>query len=383
MNQRDNPNKYQPMKTFASFLAESFTVGQFAHAAPAIRAQRMDRLVELLNQYATGDVPNPVFGDIKSLANDLVDKATSSYDANPTLHERIVNMTPNGFTQFDSHQYSLMYTNQVAGKLKLAEKNRKSTTVAVEKEYLDWMLPILRELKPLADFVDGMKARVVKRQPKPKEDEYQKYVAPLASRASSKLVIEALQDITAKIFKQFETEVAKWMTTEAERMAAMSADDQQKMRQNSMWSLRIWEWASESNTVKAKREKGRVLKAGYRKEIEAEATSQAEYIQQQFVIKNAKKLGSILDAKKAGLTGKPEVLKAHVFPGRGAFEGDMRLTFADGSKFEVRNQVVFKSNHYGTFFVQYPTTFHNVTMPDGSAMKTPSEERMNTVFATA
>ena len=67
----------------------------------------------------------------------------------------------------------------------------------------------------------------------------------------------------------------------------------------------------------------------------------------------------------------------------GRFECELRVTFTDGSKFDVKNQVVIKQNHYGTVFAQYPTTFHNVSLPGGVTMSNPSEERMNTIFAKA
>jgi len=61
--------------------------------------------------------------------------------------------------------------------------------------------------------------------------------------------------------------------------------------------------------------------------------------------------------------------------------GEFEARFKDGSSFRLRNEVVFVVNHYGTEFNRFPTTFHDVTLPGGKPMSSPSEERMHTVFA--
>ena len=65
---------------------------------------------------------------------------------------------------------------------------------------------------------------------------------------------------------------------------------------------------------------------------------------------------------------------------RGTVEGTIAFEFNDGSSFTVRNKVVMSYSKYNTPFYRYPTTFHNVKMPDGSTMSQPSEERMLDIF---
>jgi hypothetical protein len=101
-------------------------------------------------------------------------------------------------------------------------------------------------------------------------------------------------------------------------------------------------------------------------------------LRESFVHKNAYKLSLIVRAK--GNLGQSTVTRIN----RGDdFGGEMRFTFKDGSKFTVRNKTVFKLSPLQKPYEQYPTTFHNVVMPDGSAMGTPSEKRMIEVFANA
>jgi len=117
------------------------------------------------------------------------------------------------------------------------------------------------------------------------------------------------------------------------------------------------------------------------KVIHERAVQEADDVRDQFLYKNSRKLGAIVNAKdKAGVKLKGAEIVAM---GRGTYEGDIQFTFADGSRFVVRNQTVGKMSPQGTFFYQFPTTFHNVVLPNGKPMSEPSEERMQKVFAKA
>jgi hypothetical protein len=58
----------------------------------------------------------------------------------------------------------------------------------------------------------------------------------------------------------------------------------------------------------------------------------------------------------------------------------MKVSFADGSEFTVRNKVITNTSSAGKWFYQYPTTFHDVKLADGSKLEAPSEEKMVKVF---
>jgi len=57
------------------------------------------------------------------------------------------------------------------------------------------------------------------------------------------------------------------------------------------------------------------------------------------------------------------------------------LEFSDGTSFTVKNAVVVKVNQFGTWFVQYPTTFHNVVFRNGKKKAKLSEKQMNEDWA--
>lgn len=110
--------------------------------------------------------------------------------------------------------------------------------------------------------------------------------------------------------------------------------------------------------------------------IADKATKMAELVRESFVAKNLKKLDSIVERKG-------DLKEAVIVSGdlsTSGLEGTLRFTFKDGSAFTCRNSVVFAYSVHGTPFNRFPLTFHNVTLADGTKMKSPSEEKMNTEF---
>lgn len=55
--------------------------------------------------------------------------------------------------------------------------------------------------------------------------------------------------------------------------------------------------------------------------------------------------------------------------------------FEDKSRFTVRNSIVLSYSMYGTPFYRYPTTFHNVILPNGKKLNSPSEAKIKKEFA--
>jgi hypothetical protein len=124
------------------------------------------------------------------------------------------------------------------------------------------------------------------------------------------------------------------------------------------------------------------LKSDWRKLILDRVTAIANRMQTFFAEKNTDKLSLILEIKD-NLNGKPTILNVHA--GLGVIEGNVKFSFEDGSFFTVRNKVVEKSttDWYGNWtpFYQFPTTFHQVSLPNGKLTAMYSEEQMVTDFA--
>lgn len=118
------------------------------------------------------------------------------------------------------------------------------------------------------------------------------------------------------------------------------------------------------------------LKANWKKIAKERAVEAADAGREGFIDKNSWKLGRIVNKK--GKFGKAEVIRL----GTGSiYDGDIKFMFTDGSHFVVRNKSVLVRNPQGTVFYQYPTTFHQVVLPNGEQMREPSEQRMQDVFA--
>ena len=129
----------------------------------------------------------------------------------------------------------------------------------------------------------------------------------------------------------------------------------------------------------------RKLRGNWQDILRARAKLTAEEIRDEFVYKNTGKLSLIIRNK--GTQGNPlenldDAKVTKILPGPD-FGGEILIAFSDGSRFTVRNKTVSKISSLGALFNQFPTTFHNVVLPNGKKMSAPSEERMLKVFAVA
>lgn len=61
----------------------------------------------------------------------------------------------------------------------------------------------------------------------------------------------------------------------------------------------------------------------------------------------------------------------------------IHFKFTDGSRFSVQNSVVHHVNSHGTWYAQFPTTFHNAVLSSGMAVKQLSEAKMKQLFKEA
>jgi len=113
-----------------------------------------------------------------------------------------------------------------------------------------------------------------------------------------------------------------------------------------------------------------------RSQTEKAGKDTAAAIREAFIQKNTAKLSAIVTGK-----GNLDEITLRSWS-KSSFEGELDVTFKDGSAFVVRNKTVYKVSSQGTWFAQFPTTFHYVKMPDGTRMQgTASERRMIQEFA--
>lgn len=367
------------MKTFSSYLTEADTYPHLRAAAERAGrgGERVDTLVKSINTYAGKEIPNALYKVIKDNLAANVERVFDMH-RDPDLKDMIE-------WRRERQEWKMTYEvdqprqiNHVAGKLKKAmaalpaAKQSGGGTGANDVIYLNWLIGRAQELMPLITKLESMTP--VKRAPKAPEDVQQKYIAPMVSREDGKAVYDVLFRLTEKLKLEYADMVAAGYIKRVQAYVADERKEQERDRahQAILNIQQLWDIRRVVSNIKY------TPKSKYKAIAKEIASEEAEAMQKQFLVKNARKLGSIVIGKKVGLKGKPKILSASAR--RGALEGDVFIEFADGSNFRVTNKIVVKFTTFGRPFPQFPTTFHDVILPNGARMSQPSEERMNTVF---
>jgi hypothetical protein len=206
-----------------------------------------------------------------------------------------------------------------------------------------------------------------------KHDPKDRYTPPLGAPAEVTRIFELLKTITNDVRDEQKAGMVEMATKAVLNFAeAVAADDKKKMRQ--MIESQNGFIISRCYDIRKKE-----LDKDWEATIEKYSENQVEEMQNQFVYKNTRKLASIASAKGGMREQKVLSVTAH----QGVIEAALLFTFDDGSSFRVDQSIVFSRSVHNTPFVRFPTTFHDVIMPDGSKMGYPSEERMNEIFAKA
>jgi len=231
---------------------------------------------------------------------------------------------------------------------------------------------VAEELMPISDAFAWLKPRCVKikrgKTPIPEEE-----MLPEATLAARKLV----SDVMSAALESVRSEFLAYLTKSFQEQAKTYGDE-------ILWKdRRVLDFVDQqliSAAFDGNTETNNVL---YRRRRDANARL-AKYaerlvnsIVEMFLTKNVQKIAAIVELK--GSENAEITLKQASVEGR-VLVTAMDFSFADGSSFEARNNIVYQTSGHGTPYVRYPTTFHNVIMPNGEPMKSPSEEEMKTVF---
>ena len=104
----------------------------------------------------------------------------------------------------------------------------------------------------------------------------------------------------------------------------------------------------------------------------AESVATAET--QNFFFKMADKLGGMVT--DTNIKSVEEVMHSESNP----YENRMRFEFKNGSGFTILNKVVMNYSPLGNPFNQFPCTFHEAVLADGSKVKAPNEQAVKKAF---
>lgn len=388
------------MKPFSEFpLNESTAPAPLSKAQfPTLakdKGKYLDRAIPVINTgIENNEIQNAVYNDLKRDVNYALE-GISVYVRYAENDEVNVNGTLYPRKTFSADTFYSLYAHQVEGALKKATAaQKKAPAGSADRAYYDAIVPQLQEALPLAKALLFLKDKAVKRtvkEPETAETRRAKYVAPLASSEAGALIVKSLEGISEGLKPAYEQEVFEWISGVVTRFAALDIDAQNDRRggRTAKLFMKMFNITKPNAEFGARSPKGELLrhmnvytlKSGWEAEARKEAKEQADIMQQEFVIKNSMKLKSIVDTKGVGLTQAPIGRNLRV-GGRGLV-GEMDFIFTDGSKFTVRNKVVYKVSTLGKGFAQFPTTFHNAVLPDGTKMPEPNERTINDVFAKA
>lgn len=241
--------------------------------------------------------------------------------------------------------------------------------------FLPELLRLYKDVEPVSKALQSLKGKWATRAAK--KDQKPSYVP---GRAAQAILDEIEQKLTAQVSEVLEAYKAanvEYLTAQVERWITKTWPSHRVPKLLSMLTKDRTRATNGDYAKGTYPEYRHILVEDYKAKIVKLVTEEAEFTRRVFVSRNSAKLGKIIEAK--GNFESVEAFRPRVT--RGVIETVMNLKFTDGSSFQVQNQVVYKTSTLGNPFTQYPTTFHNVVMPNGAAMKGPSEQRMNKVFA--
>ena len=311
----------------------------------------LDRFFTVLNENLSDkEILNPRFNDVKHFLGRATDYIFFDFDSPVRIKE-------------------LYFTSpsQAKSAIKKAAKLKQTDQVKL-------FIQAAQELAEIQDFMKSLTV-VKKVSVRTEEEKDPHYVPPIPTTAAAKRVNDILTELTDGLTLQYEDALYDAYVTNVE-FAITHPRPLGERRTPSMGEMLLrlvgdkWDSKTGSYTV---------LKPDYKAILQENAKRDAKFAQNQFLYKNVMKLVHIIE-KKGYFTH--EILNGSL--SEGGFWGEIKFIFADRSNFIVRNKVVGKYSQYGTGFLQFPTTFHNVVMPNGEILPgQPSEQTMNEVFSVA
>jgi hypothetical protein len=242
------------------------------------------------------------------------------------------------------------------------------------------MLEFVRSWVPVLNLKKAAKDFIVKgRKPSGKPVE-ERYVPPLSSLKS----LDRVEKILRALVESKRANLEKLLTENYWRL--MLAFFKAKMSPYKFFQMDpnlaglAYDLAVRSSTLTSASvdwSKGAQMRSDAHSIVEKAAKRETEIIMLNYVSKNQAKLtrpiaeretrgGKLVDLIDLGMTTRGVT-----------FQGWMALTFSDGTRFKVLNQMVFKRSPWGREFAQFPTTFHEVVFKNGVKKAKQSEEQIN------
>ncbi|WP_454727701.1 MULTISPECIES: hypothetical protein [Cupriavidus] len=361
-------------------LADQITAERFPTLYAARPGRAAERFAEAVRQLAEGlrlgAIPNVVLTEAKQTINRALEEANSHVGSGFSFRHDADDKVPDAVADIVCWGMSPSL-HTLPGKIK------KLLALKEDHPLAGKALALYQEAMPLARASDILKTKVIKRNatPTPPAEHKEAFEAPPARNATLQLVFDVLRGITEDAFekvrqayiKHVQGLLTEYMTyvgaTEKPKdpIDYYRADPHKRETVNSL-----------VNTTKVYGQPNvMTVRTDADASMDRMATSHAEKIRATFLSKSLRKVAAIVDAKGNLKDSKLLDIRASA----DGLAGRVRFRFEDGSTFTIMKSVVLSTSIRGRNFLRFPLTFHDVTMPDGSPLKQPSEERMNLVFA--
>ena len=265
----------------------------------------------------------------------------------------------------------------IPGQLKKIAKFKKK----YDHQILDDIEKFLKEVEEFAGKVASLKGMIVKKKKAEvaKKDAANASEQEILSHKDVKKVRKVLIQITKDVRRSVELSYEKYYKRELDKWKKQHDPEDRKTTVGVQYSRQPHLRSLLGSVVKEGKGKGRyeqVVDEKWKSIFKKKAAKEADDMLEHFIIKNTAKLGKIVAAKD----NMKSITMGNVNTSMGVLEGGMDLVFKDKSKFTVINKIVGSWSKNGNPFYRYPTTFHNVKMPDGNKLGRPSEARMKKEF---
>ena len=324
--------------------------------------------VEFVQKWKRGEkIPNPKFLQIKSDVSGAFRMATHKLDG---ANEFTVWSAQQKDGEESFHKYSFPSSVlHVPGYLKRTPKQLKKIKSPRATKMIKAAIVACQPWEEIAEKLKAMKGDVVKRQ-----IGVGKKTNPIPAGVLSKEIEEELEKIGKGFAKDLETNfedhyhaiVTKYQA-DAKRRGSTNTHDLYRDKQNYHLNKLL------NNFLESEYKDGRYvynLKKDYKSIIDKMAKQSAKEAVEGFVLKMKMKLSVIVGSHKMG-----------VDVSGSSSRNTISFEFEDKSRFTVQNAIVLSYSVYGKPFYRYPTTFHNVILPNGDKLRNPSEARVKKAFA--
>lgn len=328
-----------------------------------------------------GSIPNVLYKGAKDIFNHALDKAYEQirHEQYAACRYRDLPVTVQKFADL----FGIVYLHAVPGLIKRAEKLKMDGQE--HHPFRTQMLILLYDVKVLAEIMTDLKDKVVKRQPKPVEEQKVGYHPPKVSTKAEAKVVALLEEVTTKSYEDLKIRLMHHFHNGHRLFLEALADDAKLTPYDYFVKNRQY---TPDHTLANVIEKVRDYNASSRTYVSMSmdlvavtfgniAIKTADEIRTHFVHKNFRKIASIIEGKGDTYLNGTAVESTVDLNG---LEGTFYFTFSDESCFTVVNKVVLSYSVYGKPFNRFPLTFHDVRLPGNKKMARPSEERMNKVF---